>query len=138
MNLVKRLFQHRVDRFKRGKGCEAQRGKAVWQHQSDAKQGALRDRTFRTEAKVQAINMLMDSPSWCPNWWLLSACARSTFVYSVRQSRRGLAGDLAECERRRPSRTLQDKGTPEGTLLRCWELGYITRGMSPAGTSVSR
>src|SRR5712691_8066655 len=67
MNLVKRLFQHGVDRFKRRKGCEAQRSKAVWQHQSDAKQGALRDLTFRTEANVQAINMLMDSSSWCPN-----------------------------------------------------------------------
>src|SRR6266446_231209 len=76
MNLVKRLFQHGVDRFKRGKGCEAQRGKAVWQHQSDAKQGALRDLTFRTEANMQAINMLIDSPSWRPNWWLLSVCAR--------------------------------------------------------------
>src|SRR6266481_5680895 len=76
MNLVKRLFEHRVDRFKRGKGCEAQRGKAVWQHQSDAKQGALRDLTFRTEANMQAINMLIDSPSWCPHWWLLSVCAR--------------------------------------------------------------
>src|SRR6266853_2106711 len=76
MNLVKRLFQHGVDRFKRGKGCEAQRSKAVWQHQSDAKQGALRDLTFRTEANMQAIYMLMDSPSWRPNWWLLSACAR--------------------------------------------------------------
>src|SRR5258707_13556696 len=63
MNLVKRLFQHGVDRFKRGKGCQAQRSKAVWQHQSDAKQGALRDLTFRTEANMQAIYMLMDSPS---------------------------------------------------------------------------
>src|SRR5258708_21266399 len=76
MNLVKRLFEHGVDRFKRGKGCEAQRGKAVWQHQSDAKQGALRDLTFRTAANMQAINMLIDSPSWCSNWWLLSVCAR--------------------------------------------------------------
>src|SRR5712664_2936537 len=76
MNLVKRLFQDGVDRFKRGKGCEAQRSKAVWQHQSDAKQGTLRDLTFRNEANMQAINMLMDSPSWHPNWWLLSACAR--------------------------------------------------------------
>src|SRR6267378_2384720 len=68
MNLVKRLFQHGVDRFKRGKGCEAQRGKAVWQHQSDAKQGALRDLTFRTEANMQASYMLMDSPSaGCPS-----------------------------------------------------------------------
>src|SRR3989442_853865 len=78
MNLVKRLFQHRVDRFKRGKGCEAQRGKAVWQHQSDAKQGALRDLTFRTEANTQAINMLIDSPSWCPNWWLPAALGESS------------------------------------------------------------
>src|SRR5258706_5176586 len=76
MNLVKRLSQHGVDRFKRGKGCEAQRGKAVWQHQSDAKQGALRDLTFRTEANMQAVNMLIDSPPWRPNWSLLSACAR--------------------------------------------------------------
>src|SRR5216684_629597 len=76
MNLVKRLFQHGVDRFKRGKGCEAQRGKAVWQHQSDAKQGALRDLTFRTEANMQAIDMLIDSPSRCPHRWLLSVCAR--------------------------------------------------------------
>src|SRR4029077_15058116 len=85
MNLVKRLFQHRVDRFKRGKGCEAQRGKAVWQHQSDAKQGALRDLTFRTEANMRAINMLIDSPS-CGSY-----CAPT------------LAGLRAECERRRPA-----------------------------------
>src|SRR5713226_3016902 len=76
MNLVKRLFQHGIDRFKRGKGCEAQRSKAVWQHQCDAKQGALRDLTFRNEANMQAIYMLIDSPSWHPNWWLLSVCAR--------------------------------------------------------------
>src|SRR5258708_13839380 len=88
MNLVKRLFQHGVDRFKRGKGCEAQRGKAVWQHQSDAKQGALRDSTFRTAANMQAFNMLIDSPS-CGGY-----CAPT------------LAGLRARCGSRR---TLPDK-----------------------------
>src|SRR6266446_4601295 len=81
MNLVKRLFQHGVDRFKRGKGCEAQRGKAVWQHQSDAKQGALRDLTFRTEANMQAIYMLIDSPSTgCPSTTQTSTCRTNTDV----------------------------------------------------------
>src|SRR6266446_1924352 len=81
MNLVKRLFQHGVDRFKRGKGCEAQRSKAVWQHQSDAKQGALRDLTFRTEANMQAIYMLIDSPSTgCPSTTQTSTCRTNTDV----------------------------------------------------------
>src|SRR5258708_33351016 len=83
MNLVKRLFQEGVGRFKRGKGGEGQRGKAVWQHQSDAKQGALRDLTFRTAANMQAFNMLIDSPS-CGSY-----CAPT------------LAGLRAECGSRR-------------------------------------
>src|SRR5260221_886174 len=87
MNLIKRLFQHGVDRFKRGKGCEAQRSKAVWQHQSDAKQGALRDLTFRTEANMQAIYMLMDSPSWRPNWWPVPNLPAGVRVFAMPQAR---------------------------------------------------